>query len=71
MFSTASLVFAAIQASHRRIMRRLSRLNARMPDPRLIKLLQRFPSTMVWQRASPANTHNEMLSFLDCFNAEP
>jgi len=32
---------------HRCIMRRLSRLNTHMPNPRLIKLLQRLASTMV------------------------
>jgi hypothetical protein len=41
-----------------------------MPDPRLIKLIQRFPTTTAWQRASPANTHYEMLASLDCFSAE-
>jgi hypothetical protein len=41
-----------------------------MPDPRLIKLMQRFPTTTVWQRASPANAHYEMLASLDFFNAE-
>ena len=29
-----------------------------------------FTSTTVRQRVSPANTHNEMLASLDCFNAE-
>ena len=55
---------------HYCIMRRLSRLSARMPDPRLIMLIQRFPTTTVWQRASPANTHYEMLASLDFFTAE-
>ena len=41
-----------------------------MPDPRLIKFLQRLPSTTVRQRVSPANTHYEMLASLDCFSAE-
>ena len=70
MFSTASLVVVALKASHHRIMRRLSCLNARMPDPRLIKPLQRLASTMVKQRASPASAHYEMLASLDFFNAE-
>jgi hypothetical protein len=70
MFSTASLVVVALEASHHRIMRKLSRLSARMPDPRLIKLLQRFPTTTVWQRASPANAHYEMLASLDSFSGE-
>ena len=51
-------------------MRRLSRLNARMPDPRLIKPLQRLPSTTMRQQVSPANTLYEMLASLDGFNAE-
>jgi hypothetical protein len=51
-------------------MHRLSRLNPRMPHPRLIKLLQRLASTTVWQRVSPANAHYEMLASLDFFNAE-
>jgi hypothetical protein len=55
---------------HYCIMRRLSYFNARMPDPHLIKLLQRLPSTTVRQRVSPANTHYEMLASLDGFNAE-
>ena len=70
MFSTASLVFVALEVSHHRIMRRLSGLNPTHADARLIKLLQRLPSTMVWQRVSPANAHYEMLASLDCFNAE-
>jgi hypothetical protein len=41
-----------------------------MRDPRLIKLLQRFPTKTVCQRVSPANAHYEILAFLDCFNAE-
>src|SRR5580693_5823575 len=55
---------------HYRIMRGLSRLNARMPDPRLIKLIQRFPTTTVWQWASPESAHYEMSASLDFFNAE-
>jgi hypothetical protein len=51
-------------------MRRLSCLNARMPDPRLIKPLQRLASTMVKQRASPESAHYEMSASLDFFNAE-
>jgi hypothetical protein len=51
-------------------MRRLSRLNARMPDPRLIKLMQRLTSTAVSQRVSPANAHYEMLASLDSFSGE-
>jgi hypothetical protein len=41
-----------------------------MPDPRLIKLMQRFPTTTAWQRAAPANAHYEMLASLDFFTAE-
>jgi hypothetical protein len=70
LFSTACLVVVALEASHHCIMRRLSRLNPRVPDPRLIKFLQRLPSTTVRQRVSPANTHYEMLASLDCFSAE-
>ena len=54
LFNTASLVIVALEARTRR--------NARMPDARLIKLTQRFPTTTAWQRASPANTHYEMLA---------
>jgi hypothetical protein len=46
-------------------MHRLSRLNPRMPDSRLIKFLQRLPSTTVRQRVPPANAHYEMLASLD------
>jgi hypothetical protein len=35
-----------------------------MPDTRLINLMQRFPTTTVWQGTSPANAHYEMLAFL-------
>ena len=70
MFGTASLVVVALKASHHRIMRRLSRLNTPMPDPRLIKRLQRLPSTTVKQPVSPANTHYEMLASLDSLSCE-
>jgi hypothetical protein len=32
-------------------------LNSRMPDTQPNQFLQRFSSTTVWQRMSPANTH--------------
>ena len=70
MFNTASLVVVALEASHHRIMHMLFRLNPPMPDPRLIKLLQRLPSTTVGQRVSPANTHYEMLASLDSLSSE-